>query len=113
MNFIDANKLLRVLRENHTSFMDSTQLYRRALVDARDSHYRTAVPGDASVCVKPRVIVSKFDAGINGSLEIWVEFSIQRADGTVVGTHVYEVSLDGACRLAETRGVVFPNDPDS
>jgi hypothetical protein len=109
MNFINKDELTRVLMENHSKFINSTQIFKQTLLDVRDSHYQTVIPKDPSVSTKTKVIISKFDIRINNQLEIWVEFSVPRQDGNVVGTHIYNINLDGTFELKETHGVIFSN----
>jgi hypothetical protein len=108
MTFIRQDILSRVLQQTHASFMDSTAIFKRALVDARDSHYSTVVQKESGVPNRTQVSVSKFEVGSNNLITIWVEFSISRSDGVLVGTHVYEFGIGGEdVFLKETYGTIF------
>lgn len=107
MSFINRDELIRVLKEHHSRFIDGTQLFKQALLDARNSHYQTVVPRDPAVSIRTQVIISKIDFTIKNQFEIWVEFSVPRQEGDVVGTHVYEFDLNGILSLKESYGTIF------
>lgn len=107
MNLINRQELLKVLKENQSKIFIGSQLFKQALIDARDSHYPTVVPRDPAINLKAKVILSKIDLTSNNQFEIWVEFTVPREEGTVVGTHVYNFCLDGNFSLKETYGTVF------
>lgn len=112
MSFINKQELLAVLKENSSRFLSGPGLLRQALVDARDSHYPTVVPGDPPNNTRTQVIISKFEIGCNNDFEVWVEFNVRRQEGTVVGTHVYKFGTDGEATLKETYGTIFQSQSE-
>lgn len=110
MTFFNRDVFISLLKENHSKLIDSTKVFKQALTDARDSDYRAVIHRDSAVSLKTKVMISKFDVGSNNQLEIWVEFSVPRQEGTVVGSHIYAINLDGTFKLKETHGVIFSNE---
>jgi hypothetical protein len=99
-------KLQQLLKSNWTSFLDSTQVLKQALLDVQNAKLKEVREKDAPL-PRTKITITRFELTNKGAFEIWVEFTIQTSRGTAVGTHTYNLTLDGELQLQETHGVLF------
>lgn len=95
----------QVLLANWSSFLDKTQLLKIVLEHARNNEYSTSLQDK----IPPRhtkVTLTKFTPK-NKKFLIWVEFTIPKEEGVVVGSHVYDLMFDGELVLTESYGKYF------
>ena len=106
-SFFRRSEMIKLLSAHWPTILDGPKIMKRALVDARDSEYRTVFQKDTSVSVKTGVTITKFEITNNGLVELWVEFAVPKSDGVIIGSHVYEGDLAGEMKLKETFGTLF------
>ena len=107
MSFVRKTEIEKLLIAHWSSFLDGPQIMKQALIDARNASYTKLVPGDFKKGFKTGVTISKFDITNKGQIEIWVEFTVQREEDAVVGSHIYEIDLLGNFELKATFGTIF------
>ena len=107
----DTNKLEKLLQSQWTEFLDKPQLIRAVLEYARDEDYRVLKQTDIP-SRQFKVTITKFAIQKPLQFEAWVEFTVPKDEGVVIGTHVLILSLDGEMELKETYGTHFlPETP--
>lgn len=106
-NLIDPQKLEALFLANWAKLIDKTQFLKRVLSDARDFKAPVVSQEDAPPGSTTKMTITKFQPQGKGCFEIWVEFNLPRENGVLVGTHIYELSLDGDATLISTSGVSF------
>lgn len=105
MSVILNEKLEALLLANWATIMDKTRLLKVVLEHARNTEYSTLEQAQ----LPPRhtkVQVTKFRPD-GCKFSVWVEFTVPKGEGVVVGTHVYSLNLDGELILLETFGSHF------
>ena len=104
-NLIVSEKLEQLLQANWSQFIDRTQIMRMTMEFSRDYEYR--VVHQAEMPPKQiRISVTKFIVNENG-FETWIEFTLPKNEGVIVGTHVCSLSLSGELELKESYGTHF------
>ena len=107
MKILIAEKLERLLQSKWTEFLDSQQIMRLCLEYARNTAYKTLQQKEIPK-VQFRASVTKFVVTEPPSeFEIWIEFSIPKDNGVIIGTHVLSLSLAGEAKLKESHGTHF------
>ena len=107
MEVLITEKLELLLQSKWTEFLDRQQLMRLCLEYVRDTAYRTLKQKDIPT-VQIRLTVTKFAIIPNPSeFELWIEFSVPKDNGVVVGTHVVSLNFKGEMKLKETHGTHF------
>jgi hypothetical protein len=109
-------KLEELLQHNWGDFLDHLLLMRQVLEDVRNTPFRELMQQN----IPPRQVkfsVTKFsslpansqqlNSDSNYAFEFWVEYTIPKDDGVVVGTNTYLLSLDGNLKLGESFGTHF------
>jgi hypothetical protein len=104
---IDPQKLEALFLANWANLIDKTQFLKRVLADARDYKAPVVSQEDAPPGSTTKMTITKFEPLGKGQYEIWVEFTLPRESGVLVGTHIYQLSLDGEATLVNTSGVCF------
>lgn len=106
-NLIDPQKLEALLLANWANLIDKTQFLKRVLSDARKFKAPVVSQEDNPPGSTTKMSITKFKPLGNAKYEVWVEFTLPRESGVLVGTHIYELSQDGEATLVETSGVSF------
>ncbi len=78
---------------------------RTVLEQARNSEYRVLKQPE----IPPRqvkVTVTRI-ALLDANPEMWVEFSVTKGEGVIVGTHIFSLSSTGELVLKESHGTHF------
>ena len=104
-NLIVNEKLEQLLQANWSQFIDQSQIMRLTMEFARDSEYNVV----HQVETPPnhlRISVTKF-VDNEKDFETWIEFTLPRNEGVVIGTHVCSLSLSGKLELKESYGTHF------
>jgi hypothetical protein len=104
---IDPKKLEALFLANWANLIDKTQFLKRVLSDARDYKAPIVSQEDAPPGSTTKMTITKFSPLGKGQYEIWVEFTLPRESGVLVGTHTYKLSLDGEATLLYTSAVSF------
>jgi hypothetical protein len=105
---LEKEKLESVLLANWTSYINTQQLIRFTLENIRDAIYPVKEAASYGKPLPQGVRVSVTNVGITDrGLEIWAEFSAAIEVGTVIGTHIFNVDLNGFFKLKETYGTCF------
>jgi hypothetical protein len=100
-----SNVFEQILLANWASFLDKRQLLKNVLEDARNNEYPISLQEE----IPPRHIkmtLTKF-ATTNNMFTIWIEFTVPKEEGVVVGSHVYNLKLNGELNLVESFGTHF------
>ena len=101
-----ADRLAELLQKNWTSLLDKNLFMKRVMSDVQ----RTDLPRKIVKNVPPRQVkisITKFHVTESSKFELWVELQMPKDKGTVIGTNVYILGLDGALELKEAYGVCF------
>jgi len=107
MKVLITERLEQLLQSKWAEFLSPQQMMRISLEYARDTEYPT-LPKREIHKVQVRASVTKFlVTEIPSEFEIWVEFSIPKDDGVIIGTHVMSLSLAGEVKLKESHGTHF------
>lgn len=99
------DRLESLLLANWTQFLDKNQLMKTVLEQARSNEYQTIEQEE----IPPRHVkihVTKLTPNDDGFV-MWVEFTVPRENGVVVGTHTFFLRLNGELTLNETYGTCF------
>lgn len=108
MKVLITEKLESLLQTKWTDFLDRQQLMRLSLEYARDAAYKTlrqkAIP---KIQISMTVTQFKLTDNPDSAFEVWLEFSVPKDTGVIVGTHVLSLSLTGEVKLKETYGTHF------
>lgn len=102
MKMILTEKLEQLLLATWASFINKSQFLKTVLEHARNTEY----PVSRQVEIPPRqikMILTKFRPE-GQTFSVWVEFTVPKDEGVVVGTHVYSLTLNGELALVETFG---------
>lgn len=102
MKLVVKQRLESLLTSHWADFLDKEQLLRVVLETARDADYKVIEQQN----IPPRQIklsVTKFNIEKTG-FEVWIEFTVPKDNGVVVGTHVLSLDLSGKFRLNQTYG---------
>jgi hypothetical protein len=100
-----SNVFEQILLANWASFLDKRQLLKNVLEDARNNEYPISLQEE----IPPRHIkmtLTKFST-TNNMFTIWIEFTVPKEEGVVVGSHVYNLKLNGELSLVESFGTHF------
>lgn len=91
-----------------TDFLDHVRLMRLVMEDVRDTTFKEiqqeSIP---PVCVKISITKVKILNSSDYHFELWIEFSIPKENGVVIGTNVYNLSLEDKILLKESFGTYF------
>ena len=105
MKVLIKEKLELLLQSKWTEFLDRQQLLRLCLEYVRDTAYNTL---KQEKTIQLRISVTKFIVTESfPEFEMWVEFTIPKDNGVVIGTHVFALNLNGEINLKETHGTHF------
>ena len=99
-----ADKLQQHLIAHWADILDRNLLIKQVLEDSRDTEYPKL---HSSVEKKMAFSVTKFEVANGLAFEVWIEFSAPKENGIVIGTHVYELKLDGELNLLKSYGTHF------
>lgn len=102
---IDFRKLENVLQTHWAEFLDTVQVMRFVLEQVRDTTFKVIRQAD----IPPRqmkVSVTRFAKDGDG-FEVWIEFTVPKNEGVVIGTVLCSLSLLGELRLKESFGTEF------
>jgi len=107
MKILIAEKLERLLQLNWTEFLDRQQVVRLCLEYVRNTAYKTLQQKEIPK-IKFQASVTKFMiTDVASEFEVWIEFSVPKDNGVVIGTHVLSLSLSGEAKLKESHGTHF------
>jgi hypothetical protein len=104
-NLIINGKLERLLQTKWAEFIDRSQIMRRTMEFARDTKYKVILQQDVPP-QKLELSITKFELQESG-FEVWIEFTIPKEQGIVVGTHICSLSLSGELDLKDSHGTNF------
>lgn len=102
MKLMVKQKLESLLQSHWADFLDKQQLIRVVLEAARDADYKVCeqqtVPAQ-----QIKMSVTKFSIE-KDKFEVWIEFTVPKGDGVVVGTHILSLDLTGEFQIMDTYG---------
>ena len=105
---LNKEKLEEILQKQWTDFLDHIRFMRLVMEDVRDTQFKE-IRQESIPPVFVKFSVTKVNI-LNLSdyhLELWVEFSIPKEDGVVIGTNVYNLNFKGEIILKEYFGTHF------
>lgn len=100
-----SENLERLLQSHWVEILDHVRLMRVIGELVRDTSFK--VIGQAQIpprCIK--MSVTSFKMTDHG-FEVWVEYSVPKGDGVVIGTSTFLLRLSGELELTETFGTHF------
>lgn len=104
MKILLTENLENLLQKHWTDFINYNQLMKIVLERVRDSQFQELK--QQNFIPKPfQIGVTKIIAKDN--LELWVEFSIPKSNGVVIGTALLDLKLNGDFDLKECFGTYF------
>lgn len=104
-SMIKPEQLESLFLKNWAEFIDKTALIRKVLVDARDADLKM-IEGQAPAS-QLSITITRFCLIDNSNFEVFVEFTVPKDNGIIVGSHVYLTDLSGNFQLQDTYGVIF------
>lgn len=104
-NLIVKGNLERLLQAKWGEFMDKAQLMRRTMEFARDTEYRVFQQQDVPP-QKLELSITKIELK-ESEFEVWIEFTIPKGQGIIVGTHICSLNLAGELDLKDSHGTHF------
>ena len=99
------NELEQLLLTNWTQILDRVQLMKTVLEHACNSEFRK-IEQEEIPQRHTKIVVTKFSPN-NNNFSVWIEFSVPRENGVVIGSQVYSLSLSGELTLQENFGTFF------
>jgi hypothetical protein len=107
-----VNKLFRserledLLQAHWTEFIDPIMLMKTVMEHVSSNQFKTIV--QAAIPPKQvKVTITKVDIISQNRPEFWVEFSIPKDNGVVVGTNIYHIDAAGNVVLINSFGTNF------
>jgi hypothetical protein len=114
-----TQKLEELLQHNWGNFLDHLLLMRKVMEDVRDTSFKeikqqNIPPRQVKFSVTKFNVIekSKNEASFpNYAFEFWLEFTIPKDNGVVIGTNTYLMNLQGEIQLDKSFGTHFkPED---
>jgi len=105
MNLIKKTELENVLLSNWANFIDKTQLIKTTLEKTSFTNFRK-LSQDKIPAKNLKIQITKFEPKTNYFL-VWIEFSVPKENGVVIGEHEAELTLSGELKIIETNGTHF------
>lgn len=110
-----TQKLEETLQNNWTHFLDHLLLMRQVLEDIRNTSFRELkqqnIPNrQVKFSVTKFTVINAVQKKVESqryAFEFWVEYSVPKEDGVVVGTNTYLLSLEGEIKLHDSFGTHF------
>lgn len=102
MKLMVKEKLESLLQTHWASFLDKSQLIRFVLETARDTEYK-AIKQQTIPPKQIKLSITKFNIKEKG-FEIWIEFTVPKDNGVVIGTHILALNLTGEFHLTDSYG---------
>lgn len=107
-----VNKLFRserledLLQAHWTEFIDPIMLMKTVMEHVSSNQFKTIV--QATIPPKQvKVTITKFDTISQNRPEFWVEFSVPKDNGVVVGTSTYQIDTAGNIVMVKSFGTNF------
>ena len=109
-NIISLNNLEEVLKKNWATFFDKKKLLVTVLKDARKIDFKVSKQKQCPP-QNIKVLITNFKFLSGNLFEIWVEFTVPKDHGVIIGTHIYSLCLDGDLKLIKSFGtLIIPED---
>jgi hypothetical protein len=106
------NKLEEILQNNWTNFLDHLLLMRMVLEDVRNNSFNK-IKQENIPEKQVKFSITKFCINENNNsnyeFEFWVEYTIPKEKGVVIGTNIYLLNLKGEIKLDTYFGTHFEN----
>lgn len=109
MSLLDIGKLEHTLQAHWTEFLDNVQIMCAILEHVRDTPFRIIKQEN----IPPRqtkITVTKFTVEMTPAgaiLGAWLEFTVPKNDGVVIGTAIVSLPWDGRMIFKESFGTEF------
>jgi len=100
------SKLESLLQSRWTEFLDRAQVMRTVLENVRDTDYREILQAELPPN-RVKLSVTKIAIQPSHAFEVWIEFSVPKDPGVVIGTNVYTLDLTGKFELKDSYGTHF------
>jgi len=100
-----SEKLERLLQSHWVEILDHVRLMRVIAELVRDTSFKVIEQAEIPQRhIKMSVTSFKMT---NHGFEVWVEYSVPKGDGVVIGTSTFLLCLSGELELKETFGIHF------
>ena len=96
--------LENLLQRQWTDYLDHVRMMRMVMEDVRDNSFKEIVQEQIPL-KNPSITLTKVI--YDNPLELWIEFTIPKLDGIVIGTNTYLLNLLGEIVLKESFGTHF------
>lgn len=105
---LNVKSLEEIFQREWSNFLDYMQLMRIILSDVRDNKFKE-IKQDAIPPKQTKISITKtiLNENENSIFDFWVEFSIPKNKGVVIGTNIYALNKDGTLSLKESFGTYF------
>ena len=100
-----TDKLEQVLLSNWAQFFDKLQLMKVVLEHACNNEYQI-IKQEEIPLRHTKIQITKFTPNEHNFI-VWVEFTVPKENGVLVGTHTFSLTLNGELTLNETYGTHF------
>jgi hypothetical protein len=109
MNLLKIERLETVLQSRWAEFLDNVQVMRLVLEHVRDTPFQTLTQQEIPTR-HTKMSITHFRLDHRGEFpffEVWVEFTVPKGDGVVIGTAIFELRLSGSFDLRQCLGSHF------
>lgn len=104
-----------LLQNNWGNFLDHLLLMRKVMEDVRDNSFKeikqqNIPPRHVKFSVTKFSVIEKSQLAhsyLNYAFEFWVEYTIPKSNGVVIGTNIYLLNLQGDIKLDNFFGTHF------
>jgi hypothetical protein len=104
-SLLDVGKLEEVLQRHWAEFLDPVQVMRLVLEHVRNTSFRTIYQAEIpKQCTK--ISVTGF-IKIGDGFQVWIEFTVPKNTGVIMGTVLLRLELSGKADIEESFGTVF------
>lgn len=104
-NLLLKNQFEALLQSHWTKFLDHTQLLKVILEFTRDSTFPTSKES-IDISQQMKITITKV-AIVEQQFELWIEFTIPKDTGLIIGTYVCSLNLNGDFHLKKSYGTHF------
>ena len=109
---LQKEQLENILKKNWSEFLDHLRLMRLVMEDVRDTPFKE-ITQESIPALQIKISVTKFrilnesNTPTNYQFEFWLEYSMPKQEGIVIGTNIYLMNLNGEIHLQDSFGTHF------
>lgn len=109
MEIINIKNLENLLQSNWTSFLNQTQIMRLVLQHVRDTDFQSSQDNQFTHPKRTQITITNFKIKENVSFEVWIEYTVPKQNGIVVGTLILDFDVKNEPIISESYGTHFLN----